>query len=132
MEGRLLIKRTITVLGVLVVVIYSGFVLDDFVRGPRIIIESPADMLATSTRVLAVSGRAVHINNLSLNGAPIPFDLKGNFRETILLANGYNRITISATDRYDRTVEKVLELTLKEGAHDALVATTTEEILINQ
>lgn len=122
----------LTALGVLVVVVYSAFVLDDFVRGPRIIIENPANMLATTTRALIVSGQAVHINNLSLNGAPIPFDLKGNFRETILLANGYNRITISATDRYDRTVEKVLELTLKDNERDALVATTTEEILINQ
>lgn len=112
MEGREIIKRTLAVVGIVMIVGYSYFVLSGFLRGPRIVISNPSSGLATTTQALLIAGQAIHLNKLFLNGTPISFDLAGNFHETVLLAKGYNRVTISGTDRYDRTVEKQVDITL--------------------
>lgn len=125
MEGRRIIKRILIGIGIAIVLGYSYFVLDDFIRGPRIIIETPKESFATTTPSIAIGGRVIHINNLTLNGSPISFSLEGNFRETILLATGYNVITLSATDRYNRVVEKKIEMTLLPSKDTFLMSEPT-------
>ena len=115
MEGRKIIKWWLGGLGVAIVIGYSYFVLDDYVRGPRIIIESPLNGYSTTTPAIAIIGRGVHTNNLSVNGAQTPVDLKGNFHTQLILAPGYNIIKIAAKDNYERTVEKTIEMNLIGG-----------------
>ncbi|MBI5798945.1 MAG: hypothetical protein HZB10_03360 [Candidatus Yonathbacteria bacterium] len=115
MEGRTILKRIFAILGVTVVLGYSYFVLDDFVRGPRIIIESPLNGYSTTTPVIVVVGRSVHTNNLAINGAQTPVDLDGNFRGQLILAPGYNIIKVTAKDNYAREVEKTIEMVLVES-----------------
>lgn len=131
MEGRKIIARVLTVLGILIVVGYSYFVLDDFIRGPRIILEAPLSGLATTTTHIVIAGRAIHVNSLSLNGAPVPYDLQGNFSESLLLAEGYNIMKITAIDRYNRTVEKTIEMNLLKvsTSTETTIATTTQPII---
>lgn len=119
MDGRNIIKRTLTVLGVVIVVGYSFFVADDFLRGPRIIADTPVSGTATTTPHIAIAGRVVHVNALFINDTPISFDLKGRFADSLLLAEGYNIMTVRAIDRYGRSVRKEIEVTLLP------VATTT-------
>lgn len=136
MNGRQIITRTLTVFSVVIVLGYSYFVLDDFIRGPRIIVETPKNTLATTSPRILVSGHAIHINSLSLNGGSIPFDLEGNFSESLLLAPGYNIMKLTATDRYERIVEKTLEINLlatplaTSTVSTTTVATTTPLIKI--
>ena len=112
MDGRKIIKYALILAGITLVIGYSYFVLEDFVRGPRIIISSPETGFSTTTPVITIVGRAIHINTLTVNGDATPLDLEGNFSSRLILAPGYNIIKVTAKDRYERTVEKEIEMTL--------------------
>lgn len=128
MEGRKIIKWWLGGLGVAIVIGYSYLMLDDYVRGPRIIIESPLNGYSTTTPAIVVIGRGVHTNNLSVNGAQTPVDLEGNFRAQLILAPGYNIIKITAKDNYERTVEKTLEIVLVKPIKEAMTEITTTDV----
>lgn len=149
MEGRKIIQWWLGGLGVAIVIGYSYFVLDDYVRGPRIIIESPLNGYSTTTPAIVIIGRGIHTNNLSINGAQTPVDLDGNFRGQLILAPGYNIIKVTAKDNYERIVEKTIEMVLVEPKKEipviaipeealtpvisasSTIETTTEEVIIN-
>lgn len=110
MKSRKIIKLILSALGITIVLGYSYFVLEDFVRGPRIEITSPENGFSTTTPLIIVSGRAIHTSVLMLNDASTTVDLKGNFSESLLLAEGYNIINLKAEDRYHRIAEKNIEI----------------------
>src|SRR3989344_3716916 len=112
MEGRKIIKWVVTGITIALIAGYSCFVLYDYFRGPRIIISSPESGLSTTTPIINIVGRAIHVNTLAVNDAETSFDLEGNFQSQLILAEGYNIMKITAKDHYDRTVEKTIELTL--------------------
>jgi len=91
---------------------YSMFALYGYFRGPRILFLSPESGFSTSTPVVLVEGKAIHIATLTINDAEEPTDLEGNFRSRLLLSEGYNIIKVAAKDHYNRTVEKTIEITL--------------------
>lgn len=134
MEGRKIIQWLLGGLGIALVVGYSYFVLDDFVRGPRIVIESPLNGYSTTTSAIVIIGRGIHTNNLTINGAQTAVDLDGNFRSQLILAPGYNIIKVTAKDNYERTIEKTIEMNLvsemidqgeTEGTFETGAGTTT-------
>lgn len=129
MEGRKIIQLWLGGLGVIIVIGYSFFVLDDFVRGPRITVDSPISGFSTTTATIVITGRGIHTNNLSINGAQTPVDLNGNFRSQLILAPGYNIIKLTAKDNYERFVEKTLEIVLVKPIKEAPVATTTTDVI---
>jgi len=112
MEGRTIIKRGLIGLGVAIVVGYSYFILEGYIRGPRIELIAPESGTATTTAWVTVAGRTIHASTLTLNGATTSPDLAGNFSESLLLAPGYNIMRVAAQDRYGRTTEKTIEMTL--------------------
>ncbi|MEK7148327.1 MAG: hypothetical protein AAB770_00215 [Patescibacteria group bacterium] len=112
---RKLIKWGLGGIGVAIIIGYSYFVLNDFIRGPRIVILSPENGFSTTTPAITILGKAVHANNLTVNDAPTPVDLNGNFHSRLILARGYNIIRVTAKDNYARTVEKTLEIVLIES-----------------
>ena len=131
MEGRKIIKWWLGGLGVAIVIGYSFFVLDDFVRGPRIVVESPMNGYSTTTPVILIIGRGINTNNLFINGAQTPVDLGGNFHSQLILAPGYNIIKVTAKDNYGREAENMIEITLLRTAEiletiDTGAGTTTE------
>ena len=112
MEVREMIKWSLVWIGIIIVVGYSYFVLSGYIRGPQINISNPQNGFATTTPLITITGRAVHANNLWIDGAVTPLDLEGNFTTKLILAPGYNIMTITAKDHYNRTVEKKLEINL--------------------
>ncbi len=135
MEAQKIIKRVIVWLGIVIIIGYSVFALEGFIRGPRIEIVTPESVRmggkseslryfsnATTEAVVLVSGRVINANMLFINGAEIPQNLEGRFSESLLLAPGYNIMSVEAKDRYGRTVKKTIEITLLAPKE---VATTT-------
>lgn len=125
MKGREIIKWTLAGILVATVVGYSCFVLYDYLRGPRLIISNPESGFSTTTPIVTIAGRAVHANTLTINDAETPTDLSGNFQTRLILAEGYNIMKVIAKDRYDRTVEKTIELTLLRTIEKARTMGTT-------
>ena len=125
MEGRTIVKRGLIGLGIAIVVGYSYFALEGYVRGPRLELAGPENGISTTTARITITGRAVHVNTLTINGATTSPDLAGNFSESLLLAPGYNIMRVDAQDRYGRRVEKTIEMTLIED-QGSFTGTTTQ------
>lgn len=124
MEGRTIVKRGLIGLGIAIVVGYSYFALEGYMRGPQIDLTGPKNGISTTTARITIAGRAVHINTLTINSATTSPDLAGNFSESLLLAPGYNIMRVAAEDRYGRTVEKTIEMTLIGGQVETMGTTT--------
>lgn len=72
--------------------------------GPQIVItEEPTG--PQNTRQISLSGTAYNISRLWLNDRPIYTDAHGNFKEALVLENGYTIATLRAEDRYGRTTK---------------------------
>lgn len=84
-----------------------------FLKGPEIFIESPADFQKANKSYLEIKGRAEYVSNLYLNGNQIFTDENGNFKESLLLAKGYNIIIIEAQDKFGRATKEKKEIVLK-------------------
>lgn len=112
MQSRKLIIWIGTGLGITIIVGYSLFALKGIIQGPRIEIGTPTNWSATTTAMINIAGRVLRGNTLTLNGATSTMDLAGNFRETLLLAPGYNIMILEAKDRYRRTAQETIEMTL--------------------
>lgn len=87
---------------------YALFEARGLIFGPRITI--PATQTRVEDPVVDIAGRAERISALTMNGQPVPVTEEGAFEQTYLLAPGYNRIVLDASDRYGRTNRKVLEI----------------------
>ena len=82
----------------------------EFVAGPSVVISSPQDGAVLDTPFVELVGEAHNISRLSLNGRQIFTDESGAFSELLLLYPGYNIISVYATDKFDREIEKQTRL----------------------
>ncbi|MBI3634519.1 MAG: hypothetical protein HY228_02780 [Candidatus Yonathbacteria bacterium] len=112
MKMRKLLQRIGIAIGIIIILGYGVFALQGIIRGPKIILGTPQSGFATTTPLILVSGRAVRVTNLSLNGATTTLDLAGNFSESLLLSRGYNIMTIEGFDKYGRSAKETVEMTL--------------------
>lgn len=71
--------------------------------GPQIKIETPSESASVPDGFMTLSGRAIHTQSLTLNGAPFLIDETGRFEETLLLPKGGAILSLVATDRFGRT-----------------------------
>ena len=85
----------------------------EYLRGPIIAIEEPQNGSMSTTSLVSLRGSAHTVAFLTLNGRQIFTDEQGRFRESLLLQNGYNIMTLLAKDRFGHVAEKRLELVYK-------------------
>jgi hypothetical protein len=97
---------------------YASFQFQDWLAGPTIRITTPMDGQTLSEPMVEIAGSAKRIAYLSLNGRQIYTNPQGEFDEKLVLSPGYNIITVSAEDKFNRTTEKQLELVLSATSTD--------------
>jgi hypothetical protein len=86
----------------LLIVLFVLFQARYLITGPRIVItEAPEG--PQSERQVFLAGTAYNISRLWLNDRPIYTDATGNFKEALILENGYTIATLRAEDRFGRT-----------------------------
>ncbi len=85
----------------------------DVLSDPEIIITLPANGATVENPNQKISGQALRINSLFLNGRQIRTDKEGNFNEELLLSYGYNVIDIRGEGKFGGNVKQTLELVLK-------------------
>lgn len=93
-----------------IIILYAFSRTINFLRGPSVIIDRPADNEYISNANTVIEGRANYVSLLTLNGREIFTDEKGNFRERLPLLAGYNIITVRATDKFGRIITKTIHL----------------------
>lgn len=110
-------KRLITLIIVSLILIglavYAYSQSKEYLAGPSIQIIEPLNGATLNEQVVIIRGIAKNISFISLNDAQIFVNDKGEFKEKLLLNNGYNIMKLSAKDRFGRAVEKKLELIYK-------------------
>jgi hypothetical protein len=93
---------------------YGYYRTRDFLRGPVVEILTPVNGQMLAAALIDVSGVSKNISFLNLNGRKIFTDESGNWHEKLLASPGYNKIEVSAKDRFGRDITKTLEVVLKE------------------
>lgn len=92
----------------LVLVILAGYGMFEaapLLRGPVLTLSSPVYASAPDG-FFTVEGSATHAESLTLNGAPLLIDEEGRFSCLMLLPSGGAILSITAEDRFGRTVTK--------------------------
>ncbi|KKU80429.1 MAG: hypothetical protein UY07_C0045G0002 [Parcubacteria group bacterium GW2011_GWA1_47_8] len=112
MQARKFLIYAVVALALILGIGYAYLTLEDFVKGPQIVLTAPEAGFVATTSIISLRGHTARTNALSLNGAIIPLDLQGSFSEKLLLAEGYNIMTLVASDRYGRSHTKQIEVTL--------------------
>ena len=93
-------------LGAVIVVggsIYLYTQLETFLGGPSITITNPQKSSSTvDSELINISGTALNVASLTLNGNSIAVDQNNSFNEVLLLAPGFNIIEVRARDRFGK------------------------------
>jgi hypothetical protein len=98
---RTVLKVALLSVGLFIILIYVTFQARYLIIGPQITLTDEPE-LRQNTRQIYLTGEASNISRLWLNGRPIYTDAKGNFKEALVLENGYTITTLKAVDRYGR------------------------------
>ncbi len=106
---KILIINGVSILSLALLVLIF-FQSKEFLAGPSIVITSPQNGATLSSSLLHVDGVAKRVSFITLNDRQIYVDETGKISEELLLQYGYNIISLKATDRFNRKVEKRLEL----------------------
>jgi len=74
------------------------------IKGPTLSITSPSNNESFETGIISVSGTVGRATLFTLNGAPLPYDQKGDFSSTLTFPHGASILTFVAADRFGRTI----------------------------
>ncbi len=94
----------VTLLGL--AIIYILFQARFLITGPQIILKNEPTV-EQNVRTITLEGTALNITHLWLNDRQIYTDEHGNFKESLVLENGYTITTLKAKDRYGRETKVV-------------------------
>ncbi len=92
---------------------YSYYQSRNLMAGPKLEIESPVNGAVMASSTALVTGKTQNISYVTLNGRQIFTDESGNFSMNILLLKGYNTVTVSAKDKFGRSISKSIQLIYK-------------------
>ena len=93
---------------VLIVLIGYGLIKAwPLLAGPSLSIISPVNNVSYPGGIVVVQGNARRATTLTLNGAPLLHDQRGDFSSTLTFPRGGSILTFVATDRFGRTVTVV-------------------------
>ncbi|MCX6719187.1 MAG: hypothetical protein NTZ38_02310 [Candidatus Taylorbacteria bacterium] len=82
----------------------------NYARGPEIEIFGPENGSTATSSTVTISGQALRINKLFLNGNTVSTDEQGYWNETLIIFPGLNKITVAATDQFNRKISKELDI----------------------
>lgn len=103
---RTVLKALFIFLFLCLIVAYVLFQARFLITGPEITLKSEPST-QQNERIIILEGSARNITHLWLNDRQIYTDEQGNFREELVLENGYTITTLRAKDRYGRETKVV-------------------------
>lgn len=102
-------------LAFLIVIGYALYETWNYFSGPTIYITSPNNGATLNESLLEIQGVVKNASTIFLNGRRILANDKGEFKERLLLAKGYNIIDLKTEDKFKRTTEKQIQLVYQEN-----------------
>ncbi len=108
------------VVPVVLIAAYAYYQSKNLLEGPSLEIVPSAFVEVLTQPLVTIRGKAERISYLTINHQQIFTNEAGEFAEQLLLAQGYNIITVTAWDRFGRLTERVLELIYDPHMHPPL------------
>lgn len=108
---------------------YTVFQFRHIVEGPSISFLIPNAGNLVHNPVFPVEGVVHNVREIQINGSNAFIDEAGNFNNTILLSEGYNVITVSGEDKFNRRVERKIELIYKKPTDETASATSSKKVV---
>lgn len=96
--------RLVLAIVLAIIIAYGATRALPLLAGPSLQIATPADFTAYPDGSVPVEGHAKYTETLTLNGGPLLIDETGRFSTTLLIPRGGAILTLTATDRFGRTV----------------------------
>ncbi len=94
---------------------YAYFRSRDAIWGTSIT-ASVSDGTVLDSKLLTLTGNAPHTSRFTVNNRELLLDKNGDFTDTLLLQDGYNILTLEASDKFGRVKSKVIRLVTKPSA----------------
>jgi len=112
---RFVVTPKIITAAAITLVVLGGFLflykeIGRFAAQPRLAITAPLGDEAIGGNSIDVSGFTDQDAKLTINDQPVLVNDSGEFRENILLQEGLNAITISATNKFGKNVSKKINI----------------------
>ena len=107
------VKIAATALVGILILGYAYFQIMRVAQGVTLSLREPASGATFSKPLIAVSGQANRASFISINDRQIFTDESGHFKEEVLLAKGYNVLTVAVKDRFGTTRKEVREVVYK-------------------
>jgi len=99
----ILIRNFFLISFIFLFIVYLGWQIHGIITPPKLILYSPTEGQISTRAEIVVQGETNKENKLEVNGREIKVDEEGKFNTTILLSNGVNTITLSATKKHGKT-----------------------------
>ncbi len=119
------VKNTLKISSIIAIILfiggYSFYESRNIRKGPVLEVFEPTDGSAIEKPLIEIKGATQNVSSISMNDRLITIDKDGVFNEKILLSPGYNIIKLSASDKFGRRTEKMLELVLTENKSLGLI-----------
>lgn len=93
---------------------YSFYQSRNLVMGPVITVDEPKNGDTVNQQLIKIAGGTKNIKKITLDDREIHIDEAGSFSEKLLLSEGYNIIKINIWDKFNKKVEKAIEVVYRE------------------
>lgn len=102
---KVLSAGIIILLSVLILA-YALFRSRDLLFGIRLTTAGITDGMTATVPILDFSGVARHANGITVDGKTVALSEDGSWHDSLALLDGYNIVTVSATDKFGRTTTR--------------------------
>lgn len=107
------IKKIIGYSFVFIILGYGIFTARDTLFGVQISLDKKNTVFTAKEPIYHLSGKVNHAEEFHMNGLPLSVNDDGSFNEVVILSPGYNKISLFAKNKFDRTDEVDLEIVLE-------------------
>lgn len=90
----------------IILVSYGVWRSRDLLFGIRMSVAGITDGMTAHDPILTFSGDARHANSVTVDGRTVPLAQDGSWQDTIALQAGVNIVTVTAKDKFNRTIKK--------------------------
>ena len=112
--GKKLLKFISLSLLFVVIIFYGIWKGRDLIFGIHLDISGIQNNETVTDPVLNLSGSAYHAVSITINGRIVSIEENGDWHDVIALLNGYNVVSISARDKFNRTITKIFTVNYQE------------------
>ena len=102
---------------------YGLFQARNLIAGPQITVFEPGDGVSITRQIIEIRGQVKNTSKMTVNDREVLTEEGGDFREKLVLSEGYNIILISAWDRFGRMESKKVELVFNGESETGIINT---------